>query len=295
PGVRLRHLHAAAVRAALASVPGDRQRADGRSAGPAGQAGAAGDHAGHRDVGLHHAGDAQRDAGGAGRGLYPHRARQGRAMAPRGLAPRAAQRGDAGGDRGRPVYRHPDRQLGADRDRVQPPRPGQHHRRRAEPARLHDAAGADGDLLLPDRGGEPDDRPDVWADRSAGETRVRRVARFVRSYPATSIGVVLCAIVVGGALFAPWLAPFDPNEQTIVDRFRPPSADYLLGTDSYGRDVLSRIMWGARVSLLVAVASIGSALVIGGAIGLVSGYVGGRVDLFIMQVMDVLLSSPSQP
>jgi peptide/nickel transport system permease protein len=122
---------------------------------------------------------------------------------------------------------------------------------------------------------------------------MRRVARFIRNYPATSIGVVLCAIVVGGALFAPWLAPFDPNEQTIADRFQPPSGDYLLGTDSYGRDVLSRIMWGARVSLLVAVASIGSALVIGGAIGLVSGYVGGRVDLFIMQVMDVLLSFPS--
>ena len=59
---------------------------------------------GHRDVGLHHAGDAQRDAGGAGRGLHPHRARQGRALAPRRVAPRAAQRGDAGGDRGRPVF-----------------------------------------------------------------------------------------------------------------------------------------------------------------------------------------------
>jgi peptide/nickel transport system permease protein len=119
------------------------------------------------------------------------------------------------------------------------------------------------------------------------------VVRFVRNYPATSIGALLCVIVVAGAVFAPWLAPFDPNDQNIVDRFQPPSADYLLGTDSYGRDVLSRIMWGARVSLLVAVASIGSALVIGGAIGLVSGYVGGRVDLFIMQVMDVLLSFPS--
>jgi peptide/nickel transport system permease protein len=117
--------------------------------------------------------------------------------------------------------------------------------------------------------------------------------RFIRNYPATSIGVVLCAIVVAGALFAPWLAPFDPNDQTIVDRMQPPSAQYLLGTDSYGRDVLSRILFGARISLLVAVASIGAALVIGGSIGLVSGYVGGRVDLFIMQVMDVLLSFPS--
>ena len=122
---------------------------------------------------------------------------------------------------------------------------------------------------------------------------MRRLAQFVRHHPATSIGVVLCVIVVAGAVFAPWLAPYDPNDQNIVDRFQPPSADYLLGTDSYGRDVLSRIMWGARVSLLVAVASIGSAMMIGGTIGLVSGYVGGRVDLFIMQVMDVLLSFPS--
>jgi peptide/nickel transport system permease protein len=117
--------------------------------------------------------------------------------------------------------------------------------------------------------------------------------RFICNYPATSIGVVLCVIVVAGALFAPWLAPFDPNDQTIVDRMQPPSAQYLLGTDSYGRDVLSRILFGARISLLVAVASIGAALVIGGSIGLVSGYVGGRIDLFIMQVMDVLLSFPS--
>jgi peptide/nickel transport system permease protein len=122
---------------------------------------------------------------------------------------------------------------------------------------------------------------------------VRRLTRFVRRYPATSIGIVLCVIVVAGAIFAPWLAPYDPNDQTIVDRLQSPSADYLLGTDSYGRDVLSRILFGARISLLVAVASITSALVIGGAIGLVSGYVGGRVDLFIMQVMDVLLSFPS--
>jgi peptide/nickel transport system permease protein len=122
---------------------------------------------------------------------------------------------------------------------------------------------------------------------------VRRLTRFVRGYPATSIGIVLCVFVVASAIFAPWLAPYDPNDQTIVDRLQSPSADYLLGTDSYGRDVLSRILFGARISLLVAVASITSALVIGGAIGLVSGYVGGRVDLFIMQVMDVLLSFPS--
>jgi peptide/nickel transport system permease protein len=122
---------------------------------------------------------------------------------------------------------------------------------------------------------------------------VRQVAQFVRHHPATSIGVVLCVIVVAGALFAQWLAPFDPNEQNIVDRFQPPSADYLLGTDSYGRDVLSRILWGARISLLVAVTSIAAAIMIGGTIGMVSGYIGGQFDLIVMQTMDVLLSFPS--
>jgi len=122
---------------------------------------------------------------------------------------------------------------------------------------------------------------------------MRRMAHFIRHHPGTSIGVVLCVLVVAAAAFAPWLAPYDPNDQAIVDRLQPPSAGYLLGTDPYGRDVLSRILFGARVSLLVAVTSISAALVVGGSIGLVSGYVGGRVDLFIMQIMDVLLSFPS--
>ena len=120
-----------------------------------------------------------------------------------------------------------------------------------------------------------------------------RLLRLIRRYPATSIGILLCAIVVAGAVLAPWLAPFDPNDQNIVDRLQPPGEDYLLGTDAYGRDVLSRILWGGQISLLVSVASISAALAVGGSIGLVSGYVGGRFDLFMMQVMDVLLSFPS--
>ena len=117
--------------------------------------------------------------------------------------------------------------------------------------------------------------------------------RFIRNYPATTIGIVLCVIVVAGALLAPWAAPFDPNDQNIIDRMQPPGGDYLFGTDSYGRDVLSRIMWGARISLLVAVTSIAAAIAIGGTIGMVSGYIGGQFDLIVMQTMDVLLSFPS--
>ena len=117
--------------------------------------------------------------------------------------------------------------------------------------------------------------------------------RVLRAYPATTIGVALCLIVVMGAVLAPWLAPFDPNDQHIIDRLRPPGGDYLLGTDSFGRDVLSRILWGARISLVVSVASIAAAIAVGGTIGMVSGYIGGRVDLLVMQTMDVMLSFPS--
>jgi peptide/nickel transport system permease protein len=111
--------------------------------------------------------------------------------------------------------------------------------------------------------------------------------------PMTSIGALLCLIVVCGAVFAPWLATHDPVDQNILDQLKPPGGDYLLGTDNFGRDVFSRILFGARVSLIVAVLSIGFAMIVGGLIGMVSGYVGGRTDRLVMQVMDILLSFPS--
>ncbi|CAH2604523.1 dipeptide ABC transporter membrane subunit DppC [Rhodovastum atsumiense] len=120
----------------------------------------------------------------------------------------------------------------------------------------------------------------------------RFLAAMLRN-PTTSIGIVLCGLVVLGAVLAPWIAPYDPVDQNIIERLQPPGGDFLLGTDTYGRDVLSRILWGARISLVIAVTSIGSAILIGGAIGMVSGYVGGRFDLFMMQLMDIMLSFPS--
>lgn len=106
-------------------------------------------------------------------------------------------------------------------------------------------------------------------------------------------GAVLLVLIILMALLAPWISPHDPSEQDIIARLQPPDAQYLLGTDAFGRDVLSRIIWGSQISLIVSFASILVAIVVGGAIGLVSGYVGGRTDLLIMQVMDVLLSFPS--
>jgi peptide/nickel transport system permease protein len=128
---------------------------------------------------------------------------------------------------------------------------------------------------------------------SAPRSSWRVMAGRLLSDPTTLAGIILCMLVVAGALLAPWLAPRDPLEQNILDRLAGPSSDYLLGADQFGRDVLSRLLWGARVSLLVSFLSIAGAVVVGGAIGMVSGYVGGRFDLVTMQVMDVLLSFPS--
>jgi peptide/nickel transport system permease protein len=107
------------------------------------------------------------------------------------------------------------------------------------------------------------------------------------------IGLVLLAAIIIIAVFAPWIAPHDPLEQNIVTRLEPPSSEFLLGTDGYGRDVLSRLIYGARISLAVGFLAIVIAMVIGSAIGIVSGYVGGKLDQIVMGLLDVMLSFPT--
>ena len=107
------------------------------------------------------------------------------------------------------------------------------------------------------------------------------------------VGVALLLLIVGVALLAPWIAPHDPLQQNSAYRLDPPSSEYWLGTDSYGRDVLSRLMYGARISLLVGFVSILIAMVVGSALGILAGYVGGLVDQLVMGLVDVLLSFPA--
>lgn len=107
------------------------------------------------------------------------------------------------------------------------------------------------------------------------------------------VGIGLLLLIVLAAVFAPWLAPHDPLAQNIAYRLEPPSADFWLGTDSYGRDVLSRLIYGARVSLLVGFVAILIAMCIGSSLGILAGYVGGVVDQVIMGLVDVLLSFPT--
>jgi peptide/nickel transport system permease protein len=111
--------------------------------------------------------------------------------------------------------------------------------------------------------------------------------------PLFWVGVVLLATIMLIAIFAPLIAPHDPFEQNIVARLEPPSAEFLLGTDSYGRDVLSRLIFGGRISLLVGFVAILISMTIGCTIGVIAGYVGGLFDQLMMGLLDVMLSFPT--
>jgi len=109
-------------------------------------------------------------------------------------------------------------------------------------------------------------------------------------------GLILIGILLCIAIFADHIVPMDPYEMDIWESFRPPEGlrgEYILGTDDMGRDVLSRIIMGSRVSLLVAAVATGVSLLFGVVLGAIAGYVGGRTDAFIMRLMDLILAFPS--
>lgn len=107
------------------------------------------------------------------------------------------------------------------------------------------------------------------------------------------IGLVIFLAVTILAILAPWIAPHDPLEQDVLAKLKPPFDNYYLGTDYYGRDILSRLLYGAQISLVIGIASTVIALVVGSIIGIIAGWRGGRFDIIIMQTMDMLLAFPS--
>jgi len=117
-------------------------------------------------------------------------------------------------------------------------------------------------------------------------------ARLRRSV-AVSAGAVILLGVLAVALLAPVIAPYNPIANSLTDRLKTPSRAHLFGTDDFGRDVFSRVVWGARVSLLVAAVVVSVAALGGGAVGLVSGYLGGRLDHAVMRVVDMMLAFPA--
>jgi len=121
----------------------------------------------------------------------------------------------------------------------------------------------------------------------------KRIVRAIRKNKTTMTGIVLTILITAVALFAPWLAPFDPLEQNIARGDLPPGGEHLLGTDNFGRDVLSRIILGTRVSLAISLSAVGLAMVIGALWGIVAGYKGGRVDMISTRFIDMLMTFPT--
>jgi peptide/nickel transport system permease protein len=117
--------------------------------------------------------------------------------------------------------------------------------------------------------------------------------RQISSLPRLAlIGGALCLFWLLVALAAPWLAPYDPLAQDLAATLQPPSVVHLLGTDNFGRDILSRIIWGTRLDLQMGVFGVLFPFIIGTFIGAMSGYFGGFVDMVLMRLLDITISFP---
>ena len=132
----------------------------------------------------------------------------------------------------------------------------------------------------------------VLSAAPAAPARPRRRPAWLRS-PLTVAGMVLIALFALGAISAPLIAPANPLKQVLSARLKPPSSAHLLGTDQLGRDVLSRMIYGARISLLVGVVVVGLAGSLGTFVGLLAGYGGGWLDEVLMRLTDVFLAFPA--
>jgi peptide/nickel transport system permease protein len=127
------------------------------------------------------------------------------------------------------------------------------------------------------------------------ESRSRR-QDFQRTFFSNRLavfGTAIMSIFILMAIFAPLIAPYDPLRQDLIDKFAPPSREHLLGQDELGRDILSRIIYGARISLTAGLAAVAIATGVGTIVGVVSGYFGRWPDSVLMRLMDVLLAFPS--
>jgi len=120
------------------------------------------------------------------------------------------------------------------------------------------------------------------------------VGRHVLRDPVTMLSALVLLLIIAAAVFAPWLAPADPYKASMLRRLLPiGSSGFLLGTDELGRDMISRLMYGGRLSLLMGVLPVLIAFGIGTSVGLVAGYVGGKVNMVIMRTLDVFYAFPS--
>ncbi len=134
----------------------------------------------------------------------------------------------------------------------------------------------------------------LMAETSRTEPRASRAFwRGFMASPSAVTGLILVVLVVAAAIFAPIVAPFDPVKYNPIDRLQAPSLKHILGTDLYGRDTFSRVIFGARVSLAVSAIAVTLALIVGGGLGALSGFRLGWFDTLVMRLTDVLLAFPA--
>lgn len=133
----------------------------------------------------------------------------------------------------------------------------------------------------------------VGFDLPSRTERIKRTLSKLWQNSKTRAGLAIIVPIVIVCALGPIVAPYDPNATHVIDRFAEPGGKYLLGTDHLGRDLLSRVIMGGRVSLLLGFASTGLALAVGVPVGLTAGYLRGRVDEVLMRFMDLLMSIPT--
>ncbi len=121
----------------------------------------------------------------------------------------------------------------------------------------------------------------------------RRIWRTFRKNRIAVIGLVLTLIIGLIAILAPVISPYSPVEQDVLNQYNPPGGEHFFGTDNYGRDILSRIIWASRISLIVGFFSVLFGMVVGSIGGVVAGYVGGWGEGIIMRAVDIGLSFPT--
>lgn len=138
----------------------------------------------------------------------------------------------------------------------------------------------------------PDSTADVAGGPGAGERRLRSIGAVVRSSRAIQVGLLIVFSLLALGVLAPILTPYSPVQINLTDTLEPPSAAHLFGTDELGRDQLTRLLYGARVSMVMGFIGVVLAASVGSALGLMAGYVGGPFDAVLMRFMDALLAFP---
>jgi peptide/nickel transport system permease protein len=134
--------------------------------------------------------------------------------------------------------------------------------------------------------------PMVLTEAAPAQSEFRRVVRVFFGRKLAVVGLVLIVLLILTAIFAPWIAPYPPNNIDMTQSLAKPSAEHWLGTDNLGRDVLSRIIYGARTSIIIALGATAVSVIIGEALGLIAAQFGGIVFQIIMRLIDALMSVP---